>query len=998
MRVHSLVLGGLICGLMPGLCRDAFALSSEKALTQYTRTVWTQAQGLPQDTVRAIAQTQDGYLWIGTSEGLARFDGYDFVTYTRDDGSLPSNSIGTLVAGRSGLWIGTGGGLAHYSGGRFKIFTAKDGLQPKPVTALAEDHTGAVWLASGGLLRRLENGGITTYPKQALAPLELAQVIYEDPQQELWVGGAGGLMKRTGSQFTRVLGPKELNGNIITAMVRDDSGVWIAGTTGIIWMRPDGSLKRFDTADGLPDNLVRTIYRDRGGNLWAGTNGGLSRFEKGRFVGIQATGKEDSDLVWSLFEDREGDLWVGKNSSLNRLRDDRFSAYGQAEGLPSDEPIVVHQDHDSQIWVGYHQSGLVAFRPGNFRSYTTRDGLASNEIFNIRDARNGDLLIGTRGGLSRMHAGRFSNYIAPDPLGRRNVYDALEDARGRLWVATPSGVYVLDGASWHSVVRGDPGGRGYAAALTEAHDGSIWVGMFDSGLWRVAQGQNGQDTPKRYAAAERFGTDQIRSVSEDPEGTLWIGTYGGGLGSLHDGIFHHYAARDGLLSDNVSHVQDDGKGDLWLSTPRGICRISKRQLRDFNAGKIHVLSPINYGTEDGLRSAQCAPGFPVGGGSTLTRDGHLWFPTAGGLATIDPNAQGPSPPPGAFAPITRIEELAVDGQMVDLNQAARFNPGTGSVQFRYAGIYLRAPERVRYSYKLNGLDRDWILAGSRRQINYNALPHGRYRFVVRAMVPGEGASESDFSFEVMPHFYETGWFLLLCGLSLLGLIFGLYQFRLHEVSGRFALVLEERTRLAREIHDTLAQGFVGISSQLDALAIKLDGDLGVARQHLDLARKMARHSLTEAKRSVMDLRTSELEDQDLPAALTASAQRWVAGSPVSLQVEVSGVKQKLPEDLEQNMLRIAQEAVANALKHAHPQGIWIDLTQDSGILRLSVKDDGQGFEPSSTFSVNGGHFGILGMRERAERLGGEFEFASRLGTGTEVEVRVPLASRNSPTN
>ena len=204
VRIPSLVLGGLICGLIPGPCRDLLALSPQKALTQYTRTVWTQAQGLPQDTIRAIAQTQDGYLWVGTSEGLARFDGYDFVTFTKDDGSLPSNSIGMLVAGRNGgLWIGTGGGLAHYAGGRFKIFTAKDGLRPKPVTALAEDHTGAVWLASGGLLSRLENGKVTTYPKQALAPLELAQAIYEDPQQELWVGGAGGLMKRSGDRFTR---------------------------------------------------------------------------------------------------------------------------------------------------------------------------------------------------------------------------------------------------------------------------------------------------------------------------------------------------------------------------------------------------------------------------------------------------------------------------------------------------------------------------------------------------------------------------------------------------------------------------------------------------------------------------------------------------------------------------------------------------------------------------------------------------------------------------
>ena len=969
------------------LSSSLFALDPRKALSQYTRTVWTQAQGLPQDTIRAIAQTSDGYLWVGTSEGLARFDGYDFVIFTQNNGGLPSNSITALRASHDGkLWVGTNRGLTLYSGGRFRNFTPQDGLPAKTVTALTEDHAGVLWWAAGGLLGRIENGRVTTYSHDRFAPVELGQVIYEDDAHDLWVGGAGGLVKRNGESFSKVLDGQQLGG-IVTSLVKIGTRLWIGATTGIIRVDADGTRKHYDTRDGLPDNLVRTVLEDRNGNLWVGTNGGLSRLENDRFETLNADKKDDSELVWSLFEDREGDLWAGMNSSLSRFRDDRFSIYGRTEGLPSDEPIVAHQSVTGQLWLGYHNNGLVAFRPGHHRVYTVTDGLASNEIFSIRDARNGDLLIGTRGGLSRMHDGRFQNYTIPDPLGRKNVYDAIEDSTGHLWAATSNGVYESDGSSWQSVLLGDPGGRGYATALQQTRDGAIWAGMFDSGLWRIPSGGK----PVRFAMADKLGSDQVRSVFEDRDDVLWVGTLGGGLSAVRDGAVHNYSARDGLLSDNISHVEDDGRGDLWLSTPRGISRISKSQLTEFTAGRLHALTPVNYGIEDGLRSAQCAPGFPTGGGATLTRDGRLWFPTGRGLATIDPAAPENH---DASPPMTRIVELTVDGRPIDTSKPATLDPGTGQVQFRYAGIYLNAPERLRYAYKLEGLDRDWVAAGRRRVITYNPLPHGSYRFMVRAMTPAGEVSENAFSFDVLPRFYQTAWFLAFCGLSLLGLIYAVYQLRLRQMSGRFALVLEERARLAREIHDTLAQAFVGISSQLDALAIKLDGDLEVARQHLHLARKMARHSLTEAKRSVMDLRTSELEGQDLPAALTTSAHRWAAGSPVNVEVEISGVTQRLPEDLEQNILRIAQEAVANALKHARARKIWIELTQEAGVLLLRVKDDGQGFEPSSTFSVIGGHFGILGMRERAERLGGRFDFASRLGDGTEVEVRVPLGTRS----
>ena len=969
-----------------------FGLNSDKVSTQHMRTVWTQEQGLPQDTVRAISQTSDGYLWVGTSEGLARFDGYDFVTFTKDDGSLPTNAVIALCSGHGGsLWIGTSGGLVLYSDGKFKTFGVRDGLPPRAINSIVEDERGVVWVVSDGLLSRLDDGRFVPYPKESLAPIESARVVYEDPQHQLWVGGVHGVVKRTGNRFSVVAGAKDLRNNIITTILKDKTDLWMGGTKGIAVLRADGRLKRFSLRDGLVDERTLALSADRDGIIWVGTNGGLMHLENGRFLGPPPEGKNNRDRVWCLFEDREGDLWVGSNSSLIRLRDGRFSVYGRSEGFPSDEPIVVHQDQRGAIWVGYHDIGLISFQPGKFRTYTVKDGLAGNEIFSVRDAQNGDLLIGTAGGLSRLHHGHFTNYIVPDPEGRRGVYDAIDDERGRLWATTPSGIYRRDNGMWHTVVRGNSTLTAYTVALLRARDGSFWAGTLGSGLWHVTNPVDSAPSLRLFTAADGLGSNQIHSLYQDGDDTLWIGTFGGGLAMLRNGVFHRFTARDGLPSDNISHVEDDGKGSFWLSTTRGICRILKQQLEDFSVGRIRILTPETFGFADGLRSLQGSPGFPAGGGGTRTSDGHLWFPTGLGLAMIDPGTPSPRAAPGSAAPIAHITQVNIDGQVAGRDWPAKLKPGTGTIQFRYTGVYLSTPERVRYSYRLEGLDQRWTSVGSSRLVDYNRLPPGSYRFLVRATLPEGGVSEGQFRFEVLPHFFETSWFLWLCGILAVSGAYGTYRLRLQRIHSRFALVFEERVRLAREIHDTLAQGFVGISAQLDALAMKLDGDLVVARQHLKLAQKMARHSLTEARRSVVDLRTSELEERDLPAALETWARRLVSGSSISVQVEVSNVNQSLPEDLEQNILRIAQEAVANSVKHARARMISIGLEIQGRFLHLRIQDDGQGFEPHDTFSASAGHFGIVGMRERAERSGGKFSLASRPGSGTQVEVIFPIA-------
>jgi signal transduction histidine kinase len=962
-------------------CGSAWALDPRKSLTQYSRTTWTQEHGLPQDTIRAIVQTRDGYLWLGTDEGLARFDGYEFAVFNRLRGGLPSNSITSLAAAEDGtLWIGTSDGLVQYRDGRFRSFTTQDGLPDNSIGGLYEDHGGTLWIVAGVYLTRLEKGKFTNFAPGTELPITAARVIREDDHHDLWVAGFTAVVKMTGRVFTTVIDSSTLQGLIISSMVNDREGhLWMSGNKGVIERWPDGRIRRFTTRDGLPDVVVRALWVDRDGNVWAGTNLGIARYNGDRWVALNDA-DNSREPVRCVFEDREGDLWVGSNSGLTRFRDTVFVSYGKSEGLPSDEPNVVFQDHLGRIWVGFHDSGLMMLSGKERRVFTTRDGLPNNEVFSVHEASNGDLLIGARNGMVRIHNGQFHTFVPRDPLARITVFDAIEDDGGTLWMATPGGLLAQKDGSTKVVVPGAPVLADSTVTLCFGRDGVLWAGSYGKGLWRI-QG----DSIRQYTTADGLSSDQIRSLHVDSGGTLWIGTFGGGLDAFQNGRFRHYEAANGLLSDNVADVMEDADS-LWLSTTRGICRIAKSRLREFDEGKRSTLEPVNYGIEDGLRSAQCSPSYPIGGGGFRTADGRLWFTTTRGLAVYNPGARKQT----LLPPMVHIAELTVNGRPLSLVPNQSLPPNPSYLQIRYTGIHLTAPEEVRYSYRLEGLDHDWVRAGTRRAINYNTLSHGQYRFTVKAELADGMASETSYPFAILPQFYETPWFRSLIAVLLAVAAWAIFWLRMRQIRSRFALVLEERARLAREIHDTLAQGFVGISSQLDAVAMCMPEEASPARRYLDLARRMARHSLTEARRAVMDLRASVLEGQDLAAALSSGTRIWTAGSGVDIEIELSGAPGELPQDYEQNLLRIAQEAVTNALKHAGATRIDIRLHMEAHKLFLRVVDNGRGFEQDGVFASLGGHFGLIGMRERAERLGGELMLASEPGKGTEVEVRVPL--------
>jgi signal transduction histidine kinase/ligand-binding sensor domain-containing protein len=808
------------------------------------------------------------------------------------------------------------------------------------------------------------------------------RVIYEDDEGVIWAGGVGGLAKLTPNGFVSVLDSRTVRNNVVGTVTKDHSGnLWIGGDKGLMRLGPHGEVTRFDARDGLTDNTIRALLQDRNGNLWVGTNFGLCRLEGSHFTAAPTESGYRREWVRTLFEDREGNLWVGLNRGLSQFHDELFTMYGRVEGLPSDEPVAIHQDLAGGIWVGYHGDGLVALTSGKPRIYTTQDGLPSNSIISIHDAANGDLLISTNGGLSRMHAGHLSTYFLRDQYGGELVWDAIEDRRGRLWAAKGSGVYTLAGGIFRNVVPGGPSIDDAAVVLTEGTHGDMWAGTYAKGLWHIEGGM-----VHHYTSSGALGSNAIRSLYQDSDGTLWIGTLGGGLSAFHNGLFTHYGAKNGLLSDNISHVEDDGKGSLWLSTTRGIARVSKSQLHDFAEGRITALTPTNYGVEDGLRSAQCAPAYQ-GGGGTRTRDGRIWFTTSRGIAAIDPGAPKTWP---LNAPIPHVVEVYSDGRNLTPGDGIQFAAGTRFIRFRYSAIFLSAPARVRYSYRLDGLNSTWVAADGRQTVTYNTLPRGSYTFKVKAALPDAGSRETDIAFTVLPHIYQTAWFRLLAVTMMLTLVYWIYQIRVRLIHSRFSLVLQERTRIAREIHDTVVQALFGISAQLDVLSVNLDGDREDVRRSVDMARKMSRHSLIAARESVLDLRDVTADDDDLATALKSAVPQWVNPFAVPVTLDVEGECKTLSGKMIRDILRIVQEAVTNALMHANPAGVWVRLEMEVSCLRVLVRDNGRGFHNCSSFSASLGHFGLVGMRERAERVGGQLKISSEVGVGTEVELEVPL--------
>ena len=957
------------------------ALDPARQLSQFGHRSWTQQQGLPQDSVRAIAQAPDGALWIGTDEGLARFDGTDFTVYRQSADGLPGSLITTLIAARDGsIWVGTLAGVSRLRDGRFTNYTSANGLGTPTVSDLFESADGTIWAVGGRLVTAFRHDAIVNYGPEQGVPAEGLRELVESADGLLLGVGFADVVRFDGQRFHRYANPAALADSFGASLTVDRAGVLWAGTSrGLVSIDRLGQARGYSVADGVPAVPVRAAIVDRDGTLWIGTPNGLARREGDRFVRVSAPGFREGVSVWDLFEDRDGGLWVGTSSGLHRFREQQFTMFGTPEGFPSDKPTAVWEDPRGTLWIGFQDAGVLAVDHGTHRRVTRTEGLASNEVFCLRGTRDGAVLVCTRAGVSRIDTHGVTTLSPTDALGRQTVYDVAEDTQGRLWLATSNGVVRADGGHFTQMFGGGPTLADAVLSVVFDDEGALWAGTYDTGLWRYKDGALEQFTQK-----DGLSSDAVRALVYDADRVLWIGTAGGGLSWRRDGRFGHLTGREGLDSNNVGQIITGDKDYLWLGTSLGLARIRRAALV---GGSFLTSDDAMYAANVGLRSSQCAPGFPTSSGGRLDSQGRAWVVTSNGLAMIEPADIRRLDPP----PAPQIGAVIVDGTHVTARQGLELASGVRRVEFQYSTVWLGTPERLQYQYRLEGLDADWIPAGTRRATDYNNLPPGEYRFLVRATL-GDGASAGPvtaMAFTRRASWVEAPWFpsVVLAGLVTLG--WGLYWLRLRQVRARFKVVLEERARISRELHDTLAQDFVGISSQLNGVASVLRDSPALAEERLALARRMAQHSLTEARRSIMDLRMSALDGRDLPAAIEYVARTITAGSAIAVSYTGDGGGIVLDTDRQQHCVRIVQEAVANAVKHGRPSAIDVTLAWQDGHAVLTVHDDGAGFDPADVFASARGHFGLLGMRERARRMGGEVLVTSAVQKGTTVEVRVP---------
>jgi len=806
------------------LANAAFALDPSRALTQSRLSVWANASGLPQATIDAMVQTADGYLWIGTEEGLVRFDGIRFVVSDRQNApALRSPFISSLYeAPDKTLWIGTyGGGIARLRNGRIEAFHPEL-LGSDRAREFFTARDGAIFVATaGGGLLRIDGEKVTRFTTRDGLPSDRIWTIADDGEGGLWVAthGGGVVRWRDARVQQRITTREGLPNDFARALLRDPDGtLWIGTDGGGVAAWRAGSIVRTVTMrDGLPNDFVRTIKRSRDGSLWIGTDGGLARLRGTRVESMSVAQGLPSPGIRSMIEDRESNLWVGTASGLVRLSDTRVLSFTRKEGLPVDAVRAVFQASDGHVWAGTEGGGLCQVLPGPVQCHAAADRLPHGTVYALIESRDGSFWAGTDGGgVARFRGGKFVETIDARSAGLPNdrVRALVETANGNLWVSTAAGLALVRGGR---AIRIREFEDRQLRPLLALPDGSLLVGTDGAGLWRV----NGDGSDANIVATLGRGlrSDRVFSLAMDAERRgVWIGTSGGGLAHLDlaTGSVRSLTRHDGLHDDVVFEVVDAGLGaDLWLTSNRGVYRVKRDRVLDAMQGKKADLSGIVYGTIDGMPSAECNGAFP---GAMRSRDGRIWIATSRGIAVIDPSAniRNDIPPP------VRVEEALIDGVSV-AGDSLRVPAGTLRLELRYTALSLRTPELVTFRYMLEGYDRGWVEAGTNRVATYTKLAPGSYTFRVMAMnedgVPSR--SEARLPMVVAPRWFETWWARLITLVLFAAALWGIVRLRvatLHARQAELQALVAERTRglaVANERLRTLSylDGLTGVANR-----------------------------------------------------------------------------------------------------------------------------------------------------------------------------------------
>jgi ligand-binding sensor domain-containing protein/signal transduction histidine kinase len=924
--------------------------------------IWSTKEGLPQNSVISVIQTRDGYLWLGTLNGLVRFDGNHFTIF--DENNTPGLSSERIVYlfedSHTNLWIGTDNGtVAMAKDGRITNFQIGGAGHEGRLLYAFEDLTGCVWFyTADGRTSRYQDGKMSADPSLISQELVLraAKMLVPGPAGSFWSMQTGRVEKWGSHQRERDLGvyPWRIN-TIVTSACEDSDGNLIVGTLGegVFWLGADGNWRRISTEQGLSSAFVLSLCMDREGNLWVGTDGdGLDRIKRKTF---STPTEHHSWVVQSISGDESGGLWTAFNAHgvtcwfTNSAQD-----FGVGRGSNAWTILV---DRKQQIWVGTRGEGLFQFQTDHFQPAPGAE-ILGQQIFALFEAHAGQLWAGTQNGLARWNGQDWKIYTTQDGLSENIVRAIAEDAEGTLWIGTEN--------------------QG--------------LNFFKAGNFISFQAK-GNGLP---------GND-ISCLYLDPDGVLWIGTSGHGLARFYKGKWTRYSTDNGLASNSIDYIIEDGAGCLWIGSNAGLMRIQKQSLNDFANGTADLISCRTYVETDGLPTRECSAGSQPA--ACRTREGRLCFPTTKGLVLVNPADLKPNRQP----PLVMIESVRVGGREQKTNRfspawqpSVMVPPGHEQLEIHYTALNFPAPREVQFKYRLEGHETAWTEAGDTRVAYYNKVPPGNYHFHVIACnedgVWNETGGVLDVT--VQPQFWQTGWFRAGASLCLVGIVVAVVRYLSTQKLRRRLQLLEqqealekERFRIARDLHDQLGANLtqVALLSEMAEADKHSPAEIESHAQQISQAARETTRSLDEI---VWAVNPSNDTLEGLVNYVCKYAQEYLALAGLRYRADVPAQLPAItiPPEVRHNVFLAFKEAVNNVVKHAQASEVRVRLQLQPGNFALSIEDNGRGMggrDANATQARNG----LRNMRKRMEDIGGQFEVGAASERGTIVRLTVPIRTK-----
>lgn len=983
----------LLAGVFAILCvHVAWALDPSRAISQYIRNQWSGENGFPGGPVYAITQTTDGYLWIGAEKGLVRFDGLNFVLFDRASPSsqLMAPVYGLAADSEGDLWIRLPGRrVLRRRNGKFEDMQTEDGPSSDGITAMSMEKSGGVLLSAMTKGTLLYKGG----KFESLAPAITASLtiisLAQTNDGKVWIGTRdSGLLSINNGQVTRILeGLPDSKINCLLPV--GDRELWIGTDKGVaLW---NGSeLTRAGLLPSLGQAQVLAMTMDRESNLWIGTANGIMRLNANGVATLEDDAHLSGEPVTSLFEDREGNLWVGSTGGIERFRDSLFMQYSGRRSPENSGALYV--DDKDRTWFSPSAGGL-SWLKGDHRERVDAAGLDKEVIYSITGSKDGLWVGRQRGGLTHLHfkddAFRYETFTTANGLAQNSVYSVYQSRDGTVWAGTLNGgVSRFKNGSFTTYTTANGLTSNAIAAIHEGADGTMWFAT-SNGLNELRDGRW-----RYYTSGDGLPPGNLNCLFEDSAGVLWIGT-AEGLAFLSSNRVNVPREVPDSLRDPIFGIAEDQSGWLWISTLNHVLRVSRDQLL---RGALSDSDLREYGVEDGLPGTE---GVKRDRSVIADRRGHIWFSLNRGLSSVNARRVTSNSAPA----IVHVEEISADGSLLDLHGLVHVPARSQRLTFTYNGLSLSVPERVRFRYRLDGLDQGWSDPVATRQAIYTNLGVGSYRFRVIAS-NSDGlwnSSEAVIPFEIEPAFWQVWWFRWMCVLIIALMVFALYRLRLHQLTRqlnvRFEERLAERMRIAHELHDTLLQGFLGASVQLD-FALDQTPEEAATRPLLKRALELMRRVNEEGRNALRGLRSPGWEFHDLEQAFLSVPQELEIRGGIDFRVTVQGQPRMVHPFIRDEAYRIGREALVNAFRHARARTIEVELEYASNFLRIMVCDDGCGITPDVLREGREGHWGLPGMRERAARIGAKLKVSSSPANGTVVELSAPahIAFQAQPAN